>query len=498
MWKITKNNQIFTIITSLLLMGFNPLTQAQSNLFTGTQNRVVVLARFNGDPEIDTPREHFEEMFNGEANSLKSYFKAISNDRLTVNSLMYPSQSSTDQSYELKYCYYCYDNTWKGSYSNCKGTDITSLFDINIGFIIKELATQLEASGELPEASQLDADNDGYVDNFVIVFRGAARGEGKGVYSPQTGNISSTFTDTNGSIQIKGKTIGSYTIAFERNSLDTHGRLMLKYMGFPVQYRNMGTLPRSVGPWDPMDGPLLSYPLVYNRVKYTNGNWIPDIPKITEPGEYTLSSADHAENNAYKLSSSDPKQFWILEYRDKTATWDKALTESGLIIYRINTNYTGSVTANPEAYLYRKDGTSTVAGDILNAPFSDYNGRTSFNANSNPKPFLSDGTVFQEIDISNIRFQGDQMHFQINSVYTDIKTLHNNDWKISVNPESHTIQWNGEGMEELSVFDLSGRLQGKFSMKNTNQLELPNWQGGIYTGKIKGNSGELTLKFILK
>ncbi len=486
-------NRVF-IILGFLLTCFSPHLPAQSNLFTGTQNRVVVFARFNGDPEIDTPRSSFESMFNGENNSFRSYFKAVSNNQLMVNSLMYPQNSGVNDSYELKYCYYCYDNSWKGTYPDCKGNDITSLFDINIGFIIKELVAKLEESGNLPDASTLDGDNDGCIDNFVIIFRGAARGANKGIYSPQVGKVSSTFINANGQIQLKGKTIQNYTITYERNSLDTHCRFLLEYMGFPVQYRYASTLARTVGAWDPMDGPLLSYPLVYNRMKYTNGNWIDNIPQITEPGVYSLSPVGSATNYAYKILSSDSQQYWVLEYRDKSAAWDTNLPESGLIIYRVNTNYTGSLTTNPEVYLYRKNGTFTEAGNINNAPFSDLNGRTLFNSGSNPVSFLSNGTISDDIDISDIRFDNGKISFRVNKAYTSLNTVTINDWKACFVSGTHVLQLQGEGMEQLIVTDISGRILGNYSIRGLSQIELPGLNPGVYLAVVKGESGTKIIK----
>lgn len=480
-----------------IFIGISLHLSAQTDLYTGSQNRLVVFARFSGDPEIDTPRDNFENMFNGDSNSLKAYFKAVSNDKLQLNSLLYPANAGINSSFELKYCYYCYDSSWKGNYPNCKGNDITTLFDINIGFIIKELAEKLEATEGLPEASALDCDNDGNVDNFILVFRGAGRGNGKGVYTPQVGVISETFTKVHGPIQLKGKTISKYTITFERNSLDTHCRFQLRHMGFPVQYRNSGNYIRSTGAWDPLDGPALSYPLVYNRMKYTANNWITDIPEITEPGEYMLSSADRPTNNAYKMHSSDAGQYWILEYRDNAVTWENKLPEKGLIIYRVNTLYTGSVTNTPEVYVYRQDGSPTVAGDLTKAVFSNTNGRAAFNETTNPYPFLTDGSVFSELDISDISFKDDKMSFRVNKVLTGLQSIGTDEWTVYTDLDSRTLNWTGEGVESVSIVDLSGRVVGTFEAV-THAVALTDLPLGIYIVRLKGRNIEKRCKFIVR
>lgn len=484
---------IFCVLAVVLLSFAN--SYAQTNLYTGNQNRIVVFARFNGDPEIDTPRNHFEAMFNGNDHSLISYFKAISNDKLTVNSLLYPVNSS---SFELKYCYYCYDTSWKGSYPNCKGNDITSLYDINIGFIIRELATKLESSGNLPDAADMDIDNDGYVDNFVIVFRGAGRGPGKGVHTPQIGTVSTTFTNANGDILLNGKIIRNYTITYERNSLETHCRFLLSYMGFPNQYRNLKTLPRATGQWDPMDGPLLSYPLVYNRVKYTNGNWIDNIPQITETGIYSLNSANNPTNNAYKLLSSTGNEFWVLEYRDKNVSWDSPIPESGLIIYRVNPVYNGSIGANAEIYLYRKDGSPAVSGDIADAPFSNLNSRMVFNSGSNPFAFMSDGSTSYDINISDIAFDGNKISFSVNKVYVGTNNLLTEAWKVYPSVSSATVlNVEGDGVEKLSIYNTSGQLLAVYDVRTEKTIQLSQSLNGIIIAKLSGMKNEKVFKIVL-
>ena len=468
---------------------------AQTNIYSGSPNRIVVFARFNGDAEMDTPRSYFEDMFNGETNSLRAYFKSVSNNKLIINSLMFPVDQG---SYEMKYPYFCYDSSWKGSYPVCKGNDITSLYDINIGFILKELSAKITNSGNVPDASALDVNNDGYVDNFVIVFRGAGRGPGKGIYTPQTGTVSTTFTTTNGEITLNGKIIKNYTITYERNSLDTHCRFLLSSLGFPAQYRNLKSLPRSTGQWDPMDGPLLSLPLVYNRMKYSQSTWIENIPQITEPGVYTLSEAGHADNNAYKILSSNANEFWVLEYRDKTNTWDKAIPESGLIIYRVNSTFSGSVGANAEIYLYRKNGTPTVSGDIADAPFSDNNGRTTFNNLSNPYSFLTDGTISDDVDISDIRFQGDKMTFKVNKVIAGVENLVSDSWKVFANHPAKTISVTGEGASALTLSDMQGRLIGSYNLSKGKDIDTSSFVPGIYIARLSGISEYKVFKVIIK
>lgn len=53
---------------------------------TDERNRIVVLARFQNDPDFEEPQSYYEEFFNGPGEmSVQSYFKALSNGKLKMN-----------------------------------------------------------------------------------------------------------------------------------------------------------------------------------------------------------------------------------------------------------------------------------------------------------------------------------------------------------------------------------------------------------------------------
>lgn len=178
---------------------------------TDERNRIVVLARFQNDPDFEEPQSYYEEFFNGPGEmSVQSYFKALSNGKLKINSSIFPMNepTSSEHSYELKYCFYCYDSDWSKSFPECKGKDISAgLADVSIGFIIRELAEKITSQ---VDGNLYDRDADGYIDDFVMVFRGGSRGTDKGVHSPQNGELSERFINANGDIELGGKKIKKY------------------------------------------------------------------------------------------------------------------------------------------------------------------------------------------------------------------------------------------------------------------------------------------------
>jgi len=477
------------------LLCFNNLDlTAQTGLLTGDLNRVVVLTRFNGDPEFDHSKAWYDNFFNGPDLSVKSYFDAISNGKLNVSSVICPSVSSPSDSYELKYGFYCYDTNWSKDFPVCKGKDISSLPDISIGFIIKDLVSKIGT--DVDPGMNIDKDNDGLVDNFIILLRGSGRGLNQGIYSPQNGVVSDRFTTANGLITLNGKIVKNYTIVYERNSLATNCRLLLNTLGFPYLYRTRSVYPRTAGVWDPMDGPELSYPLVYNRWKYSNGQWVETIPTINRAGTYTLNSSDKNVNDAYRINSADPNEFYILEFRDKSNNIDSNLPESGLIVYRVNTLQSGSLNEIPEFYVFRKNGTLTVPGDLQSAAFSDSNGRNSFNGTTDPAPFLSTG-MMQDLSISGITITGQTLSFKVDNIPTSTSILNADEMNIYPNPTSGIIHFKGD-FEQVRLYDITGKQLSEYqlSLDSTKTIDISDREAGIYILELKKGTEIRRVKII--
>ncbi len=487
-----KLKYILLFIFSLCIYCSN--ISAQSDLLSGDLNRVVVLARFNGDPEFDMTKADYNDFLNGTESSLKSYFNSISNGLLNVNSVILPQLSSPSNSFELKYCFFCYESDWAKDFPQCKGSDISSLTDISIGFIIKELVGKI--GNTLDNNINIDKDNDGIVDNFVVVLRGTGRGANQGAHTPQNGTISDRFTTTNGAITLNGKIVKNFTIVYERNSLATHCRFLMNQLGFPYLYRPRTLYPRPVGIWDPMDGPELVNPLVYNRWKYSTAKWIEEIPIITEAGTYTLNSSNKATNNAYRINSTNPEEFFILEFRDNSHGYDKSLPESGLLVYRVNSLQTGSINEIPEFYIFRKNGTLTNSGDLTLAAFSNLNERNSFNQSSNPIPFSSTGDS-QDISISNIQITGETLSFNVDNLPpTATKDLYSNKMLVFPNPTSGIIHI-ADNFESAVLSDIMGKQLFRTISPNAT-INLTNCDNGIYILKLKKGNRTINLKIVKK
>jgi len=151
-------------------------------------------------------------------------------------------------------------------------------------------------------------------------------------------------------------------------------------------------------------------------MKYKYGGWIPSIPVITNNGTYSLNTLTSSTGQCYRINSpSSSTEYFVVEYRRKTGTFENSLPGSGLLVYRINTTVGDGNAEGPpdEVYIYRPGGTTTANGTISSAHFSSAVGRTAINSSTNPTPFLTSGAA-GGLDLSAIGAAGTTISFTNN------------------------------------------------------------------------------------
>ena len=260
------------------------------------------------------------------------------------------------------------------------------------------------------------------VDNVIFIVKGTYTGW-SGLLWPHKWSL---YDRT---VRINGKRVYTFNLQLEGSgdhyfSSSVFCHEMFHTLGAPDLYRYyIGTDISSVGPWDLMCNNSTPPQHMGIWMKYRYGNWIDSIPEITVPGTYTLHSvADSANvNNAYCIRSSDPNQWYIFEYRDNREHFETTLPGSGLLIYRIDTRFSGNanydgVSAFDEVYIYRPGGnnsdtTNAANGTLSQAYFSATEGRTTFSYNTNPRSWLNPNTLDSAIRIYNISAPGDTITF---------------------------------------------------------------------------------------
>lgn len=159
-----------------------------------------------------------------------------------------------------------------------------------------------------------------------------------------------------------------------------------------------------VGAWDPMQAHSSPPQHHTTYMKHKYGGWFGAIPLITPTStatQYSLTAIDQNPFACYRIASTRPNEYYMLEYRRDTGTYESGVPASGLIVYRVLSSYGGSALwGNPhgppdEVYVYRPGiNANNENGYIDAANFSLQSGRVDIYTGTDPSPWLyGDGTV---------------------------------------------------------------------------------------------------------
>lgn len=376
-----------------------PSTRSSRAPSTGTVNNIVVFIRFNDQSEFTDPRSDFDELFNSPTDeSMLSYYKEVSYDQLTLNSFMYPTSSdNTVVSYQDSY-----DRSYFQEYNAVTNPNGYSGHDERSGREQRLLKRAVQAiENQVPTDLVIDADDDGRVDNVCFVIRGDNDGWSDLLWAHRWMMY---YED----VYIHGKRVWDYTFQPEPQvTLRTLCHEMFHSIGAPDLYRYNNQNSSPVGRWDIMEhggGHMSAY------MKYRYAGWIPEIPEISQSGQYTLNPLTSPTGNCFKIASPNSNQeYFVVEFRKRVAgTFEENVPGDGLIIYRVNGRADGEGNADgppDELYAYRYNGTLTNDANPSQANFSLENGRTMFNDQTNPSAFLQgngSGAGLGGITIANI------------------------------------------------------------------------------------------------
>lgn len=395
---------------------------------TGIISNIVIFIRFSDQPEYIDGISSYQSAFNKPGSvSMLEYFREVSKAQLTINTSLFPATGGTtvisfqDAHERNYYCGYNLASNPVGyvNYADSKARETALLKNAT-----EAVSAQIAASG-----LNLDSNSDGNIDNICYIIQGAPEGWGELLW-PRRSELESY------EVRIAGLRVWSYNFILS-GSLDVSVLCheMSHSIGFPDLYRYTNAGIEPVGPWDIMGaiGSLPQQHCVYTKLKY--GQWISDIPEITASGNYQLSPLSSDAFAGYVIKSpSSLTEYFVIEYRKAAGLFESGLAGSGLIIYRVNPTVNGNRDGPPdEVYVYRRNGTVTMNGNINSAYFSSEAGRTTFNAGSNPSCFLSDGSA-GGIEITNIGSAGDAISFTVNLDYSRI---------LSVTPDSRALAFTG-------------------------------------------------------
>ena len=308
--------------------------------------------------------EYFQRTFNGQNDkfwkgSFKEYFYDISGGRHQVDSVF--PQTNDDGTVT----YIEMDNT----VDNYKGATGEAL-------MIDEIARKLDEAYPSYDGAQLDLNNDGIIDNFMIIPSVTSQNQ----FTPHssTGGNTSSFA---------GRKIGAYNVIENRTSsalptgmfdIHTAAHEYIHTFGIPDYYRSSyqyaGSGENPVGIWDPMGVPgRRPWPLAVTREAI---GWTTVNEKPAADNSYVLYDAAAAYNDADKVQAlkfytpMSASEYFVVEYRkagspSDNKSLDRGAPGDGLIVYRVNPSLKdeGNLQGKDYIYVFRPGDTSITASD---------------------------------------------------------------------------------------------------------------------------------------
>ena len=398
-----------------------PQAKALANGNQVTINNIVVFIRFADQSEFTSDGFVYNKMFNSihaDSVSVKKYFLESSYNKLQVTSF-FPQVSGVNiTSYQDSHnrSYYCkYDVS-----TNPNGYTDSNLQNRKMTLFENALNSVKTAIENTFTASQLDADNNGYIDNICFIISGGTEPWAQFLWPHK-----SYFTIN---YSIKGKYVSDYNVQIQNHMLyDNYGVVCHEFnhtLGAPDLYHsyNIDTNPvqgKPVGQWCLMANQYKTPQHMCAHIKYRYNHWIDNIPIITGDGTYTLHPLTSSTNNCFRINLQNSSEYLVLEYRKKDGLYENSLLYSGLLVYRIDSTKTGNYKGigygggyNDEVYLYRENGNLNSNGNLSLVTFCQELDRREFHNLSNPNCFLSDGSL-GNVTISEVSTCGQTISFNV-------------------------------------------------------------------------------------
>ncbi|HLN55342.1 MAG TPA: M6 family metalloprotease domain-containing protein [Bacteroidales bacterium] len=441
---------------------------------TGILINVVIYIRFADDAEFSQPRQYYYNSFNPSTGfTLRSYFREVSYNKLEINSMHYPACDAginvSYKDYRKRSFFEPFNET--ANPEGYKNYDEKTLREHSL---LADAVTWINESSPVSKDLDLDINSDGMVDNVCFIVRGGSGTWNELLWSHRWALYSKD-------VSINGKKVYSYTFLPEGQvTVKTLCHEMFHTLGAPdlYHYENQGAI-NPVGCWDIMEGGT-SHMTAYMKWKYSGKSWIPEIPEIKTSGTYRLNPVTSPEGNCYRIKSpASENEFFVIEYRKRSGTFEINLPGSGLIVSRIDPQQKGNSYGPPdEIYIYRPGGTTAANGECNEAFLSASSGRNMINDLTNPGSFLQNGNP-GGLYISDIREEAGQIVFNVVlqtatsqepdpaiqeprvSVLTSAKDEERINFSVYPNPSADYINLKIEettGPVQIEIRDLKGNL----------------------------------------
>jgi M6 family metalloprotease-like protein len=366
---------------SLAPSGWQDWTSGRSteSIHADPIEKIIVLLAQTSDVEPDNSHtvDYFEDLlFGNQIGSMSHYFSENSRGQVTVEGEVvgWLQLSKTLSDYD--------EDFWAGG-------------EYGIGDGIEEALTLADNSVDY---SLYDQNNDGYIDNLMVVFVGESdsrNGDGDGDGNPEDANAiwpiswslqSSFITDD-------GVKAADFFVCTEECPMGTFAHEFGHNLGLPDLYDKDGSS-SGVGFWSIMSGGnSLENPSHFDPWSKLKFGWVE--PTIVQPDagimELTLQPVE--TSGAIVKVPISSTEYWLIEYRSNSAgDFDGSLPGSGVLIWHIDESVIdewgrmdNDNEDHPAVKLVQADGNSDLENNRNRGDSGDYFLSNSvFNNRSNP------------------------------------------------------------------------------------------------------------------
>ena len=368
----------------------------------------------------------------------------------------------------------------------------------------------------------LDGDGDGYIDNVSFVVKGGV-GAWASILWPHMEYFPHDSIDH--PVEINGIRPNTFNLEFEGapNYFTAHvfRHEMGHSLNLPDLYHYINYTDVSpAGSWDMMCynyGPNHTAAIYKNKILHVADDPI----QITHDGDYTLRSvgSSQSQNCYYIKSAIDSTQWFVFEYRNKQDLFDESIPGTGLIVARWNDTVTldyngmfanaffdNNTIAN-QYWIFRPGSRSDIQnGNLNNAHFSRATGRTRFGPDTNPHPYLTDGTPEESFEITDIQENGTSLTFHVHFFGDGVDDHQAEDYvsdeyiAVHPNPTSDKLFVEGNDMQRVELFNTMGQCVLNQIVDNSagTEISLSGMSAGIYLLRVVMNGGCVRVQKVVK
>jgi len=347
---------------------------------TGTRKFLVILVNFTDKTFVKTAND-LDTLFNVGSGSFKAFYQDNSFNLLTVDSTIVGPY------------------TLSGNMA-LYGANDSYGDDVNPRLMVREAVDLANADGV--DFSQYDNDGNGYVDGIMVVHAGYGEEAGASancIWSHRWA-LGGTYYRYYDGVYINDYSTVPELYGNSGSTLTGVGVVVHEFghnLGCPdtydTDYTGSGGQSFHLQKWDVMASGSWNNngknPAMHNPYAKWKLGWQTPVD-LTGITSITLPNAEQ-NNISYKYGTPTAGEFFMVENRQQTGTWDTYLPGHGLLIYHIDENYINSMYANTFNCTPSHQGIDLEEADNLwssanyaGDPFPGTAGITSFTDTSTP------------------------------------------------------------------------------------------------------------------